>query len=395
MACIGTVSSFFACSERGHEPRGLVAACRRRFEPWEHPSSSSSSLPSQWSPLFRKPEKMAATSEEMLPSPNVTHGAEAPGLAGQPTASLSGEWAAGLSDFASSPQGTAGKPTAGLGKGSSSNLDDVETKTGTTDKSSATLSAEQLAGVEKSESMKETLAMACKLNVSLSEEQLADVVHDVSKEAALAVVDTLNVMDCVGSSASTKEATLLSGKLNTKIADAANAGSKTQASELSSKLSAELKAEPCPTFELNANLSDDRVAELKKVFEGYDAQGTGKIPVSELGSVMRSLGYKLTDSMLRDFLGPVKRTGITFSEFITMMAKDVLAVDAEEEFKQVFKVFDRNGDGFVSCAELRHAMTTLGQKLSTEDVDEMIRVADKDAKGKLTFDEFVTMVTSK
>ncbi|KAK8769321.1 hypothetical protein V5799_014214 [Amblyomma americanum] len=78
-----------------------------------------------------------------------------------------------------------------------------------------------------------------------------------------------------------------------------------------------------------------------------------------------------------------------------MMTKDVLAMDAEDQFKQVFRVFDRNGDGFVSCAEIRQAMTTLGQKLSTEDVDEMIRVADKDAKGKLTFDEFVTMVTFK
>ncbi|XP_065288552.2 uncharacterized protein [Dermacentor albipictus] len=338
---------------------------------------------------------MAATSEERLPSPNVTLGAEAPGSARQPTVSLSGEWAAGLSDFTSMPPDTADKPTARLGKGSSSNLDDVETKTGTTGKSSATLSAEQLADVEKSEAMQEALAIACKLNVSLSEEQLADVVHDVSKEAALAVVDTLNVMDGVGSSASTKEAMLISGELNTKVADAANAGSKTRASEPASELSAESKAEPRPTFELNAKLSDDRVAELKKVFEGYDAQGTGKIPVYELGAVMRSLGYKLTDSKLRDFLGPIKGTSITFSEFITMMAKDVLAVDAEEEFKQVFKVFDRNGDGFVSCAELRHAMTTLGQKLSTEDVDEMIRVADKDAKGKLTFDEFVTMVTSK
>lgn len=322
---------------------------------------------------------MAATSEERLPSTNVNQGTEAPGSAGQLTASLSGEWAAGLSDFSSTPQA----PTGKLGKGSSSKLDDVETKTGTTGKSSATLSAEQLVGVEKTEAMKETLAMACKLNASLSAEQLADVVHDVSKEAALAVVDTLNAMDSVGSGASKNEATLLTGG---KVADAQNSGSKKQA---------ESKAEPRQASELNANLSDDRVAELKKVFEGYDAEGTGKIPVSELGTVMRSLGYELTDSKLRDFLGPVKRTSITFSEFITMMAKDVLAVNAEEEFKQVFKVFDRNGDGFVSCAELRHAMTTLGQKLSTEDVDEMIRVADTDAKGKLTFDEFVTMVTSK
>lgn len=324
---------------------------------------------------------MAATSDERLSPTSVKAGTQAPGSAGQLTTCLSGEWASGLSDF------TAAAPDAKIGKGSSSNLDDA--KSG---KSSKALSAEQLADVEKTEAMKDTLAMACKLNATLSAEQVADVVHDVSKKAALAVVDKLNLLGSLGSSALEKEAALDTDKLDaktsgSKVADSENAVSKKQGQGE--------KAEPRPALELNANLSDDRVAELKKVFEGYDAEGTGAIPVSKLGAVMRSLGYKLTESNLQDILGPVERTVITFSEFITMMAKDVLAVNTEEEFKQVFKVFDHNGDGLVSCAELRYAMTNLGQKLSSEDVDAMIRVVDKDAKGKLTFDEFVTMVTSK
>uniref|UniRef100_A0A131YPV2 Calmodulin n=1 Tax=Rhipicephalus appendiculatus TaxID=34631 RepID=A0A131YPV2_RHIAP len=324
---------------------------------------------------------MAAKSHERLSPTNVTAGTEAPGSLGQLTASLSGEWAAGLSDFSASA------PDAKLGKGSSSNLDDR--KTG---KSSKTLSAEQLADVEKSEAMKDTLTMACKLNATLSAEQVADVVHDVSKKAALAMVDKLNLLGSLGSSALEKEAALDTDKLNAKMS-----GSKAEDSENdgSKKQGQAEKAEPRPVSELNANLSDDRVAEIKRVFEDYDTEGSGAIPVSKLGTVMRSLGYKLTESNLQDILGPVKRTVITFSELITMIAKDVLAANAEEEFKQVFKVFDHNGDGLVSCAELRYAMTTLGQKLSSEDVDEMIRGIKKDVKGKVTFDEFVTMVTSK
>lgn len=318
---------------------------------------------------------MAATSDEMLPTTNAKPATEAPGPAGQPRASLSGERADGLSNLASEAQAAAAE------------LNDVDTEAS---KSSATLSAEQLVGVDGSEAMKDALAVARKLNATLSAVQVADVVHDVSRKAAQAVVDRLNIFDSFGSSALEKEAALDTDKLNaktsgTKAADADNAETRTQ----------EGKAEPCPTSKLNANLTDRRVAELKKVFESHDAEGTGGIPVSKLGAVMRSLGYELTDSNLQNILGPAKRTSLTFSEFITMIAKDVLAENTEEEFEKVFKVFDRNGDGFVSCAELRHAMTTLGQKLSTEDVDEMIRAADKDAKGKLTFDEFVTMVTSK
>ncbi|XP_075747462.1 uncharacterized protein LOC142807415 [Rhipicephalus microplus] len=324
---------------------------------------------------------MAATSHERLSPTIVKAGTEAPGSAGQLTVSLSGEWAAGLSDF------SAVAPDAKLGKGSSSNLD--ATKAG---KANKTLSAEHLADVEKSEATKDTLAVAHKLTATLSAEQVADVVHDVSKTAALAVVERLNLLGSLRTCSLAKQAALDTDKLNAKMSgseadDPENDGSKGQAQ-------AE-KAEPCPVSELNANLSEDRVAEIKKVFESYDTEGNGAIPVSKLGAVMSSLGYKLTESNLQDILGTEKRTIITFSELITMIAKDVLAANTEEEFKQVFKVFDHNGDGLVSCAELRYAMTTLGQKLSSEDVDEMIRVIRKDAKGKLTFDEFVTVVTSK
>ena len=47
--------------------------------------------------------------------------------------------------------------------------------------------------------------------------------------------------------------------------------------------------------------------------------------------------------------------------------------DSEEELKEAFKVFDKDGNGFISASELRHVMTNLGEKLTDEEVDEMIR----------------------
>lgn len=35
--------------------------------------------------------------------------------------------------------------------------------------------------------------------------------------------------------------------------------------------------------------------------------------------------------------------------------------DSEEEIKEAFKVFDKDGNGFISAAELRHVMTSLGK----------------------------------
>ena len=59
------------------------------------------------------------------------------------------------------------------------------------------------------------------------------------------------------------------------------------------------------------------------------------------------------------------------------------------------QVFDRDGNGFISAAELRHVMTNLGEKLTDEEVDEMIREADVDGDGQINYEEFVKMMMAK
>ena len=86
---------------------------------------------------------------------------------------------------------------------------------------------------------------------------------------------------------------------------------------------------------------------------------------------------------------------IDFPEFLTMMARKMKDTDNEEEILEAFKVFDKDGNGFISAAELRHIMTNLGEKLTDEEVDEMIREADIDGDGQINYEEFVKMMMSK
>ena len=47
-----------------------------------------------------------------------------------------------------------------------------------------------------------------------------------------------------------------------------------------------------------------------------------------------------------------------------MMAKKLKDTDREEEIRQAFKVFDKNGDGYVTSDELANVMANLGECIS-------------------------------
>jgi calmodulin len=86
---------------------------------------------------------------------------------------------------------------------------------------------------------------------------------------------------------------------------------------------------------------------------------------------------------------------IDFPEFLTMMARKMKDTDSEEEIKEAFKVFDADGNGQISAAELKHVMLNLGEKLTDEEVNEMIREADVDNSGTINYEEFVKMMMAK
>ncbi|KAK5743104.1 Calmodulin [Elasticomyces elasticus] len=157
-------------------------------------------------------------------------------------------------------------------------------------------------------------------------------------------------------------------------------------------------APPILSDSMADSLTEEQVSEFKEAFSLFDKDGDGQITTKELGTVMRSLGQNPSESELQDMINEVDADNngtIDFPEFLTMMARKMKDTDSEEEIREAFKVFDRDNNGFISAAELRHVMTSIGEKLTDDEVDEMIREADQDGDGRIDYNEFVQLMMQK
>eukprot|EP00397_Hematodinium_sp_SG-2012_P038652 GEMP01042079.1.p1 GENE.GEMP01042079.1~~GEMP01042079.1.p1 ORF type:complete len:150 (+),score=48.42 GEMP01042079.1:82-531(+) len=145
-------------------------------------------------------------------------------------------------------------------------------------------------------------------------------------------------------------------------------------------------------------LTEEQIVEFKEAFSLFDKDGDGAITTKELAIVMRSIGQHPTDAELQDMLNEVDADGsgtISFPEFLALMARKMKDVDEAEDLVEAFKVFDLDGDGFISASELRKVMNNLGEKLTEQEIDEMIREVDNDGDGKVSWNEFLMMITAK
>jgi calmodulin len=142
-------------------------------------------------------------------------------------------------------------------------------------------------------------------------------------------------------------------------------------------------------------LSEEQEDEFKEAFKTYSPTG-GNIPARDLGYVMRYLGQNPTLSELEDHISQFGSGGtISLDGFLRLMGKRFKDNAAEEEVMEAFKVFDKDGRGFISSAELRHIMTNLGDRLTEEEVDTMLNEAIAGEEGSLNYAEFVRMMLNR
>lgn len=145
-----------------------------------------------------------------------------------------------------------------------------------------------------------------------------------------------------------------------------------------------------------SGLTEDQMYEFQETFSLFETRGDGKIDASRLGDVLRALGLNPTEAEVRKLIAEVTQTGqnqIQFQQFVPLYQavakrKDTTSV---EDFIQGFSVFDKDSNGTISSAELRHLLTTLGERLTDEEV-ELLVGPHEDPHGNVNYEEFVRQI---
>merc|ERR1712228_10806 len=113
---------------------------------------------------------------------------------------------------------------------------------------------------------------------------------------------------------------------------------------------------------------------------------------------MRAMGFRPTEEELADLLHEVDEDGsgeIEFGEFCqlcaTFLVEDPPLEEMKRELKDAFKMYDKEGQGFITNETLGELLAPL----TDEELDGIIDELDEDGSGSMDFDEFCEMMMTK
>ncbi|TPX70558.1 hypothetical protein SpCBS45565_g01699 [Spizellomyces sp. 'palustris'] len=167
-------------------------------------------------------------------------------------------------------------------------------------------------------------------------------------------------------------------------------------------------------------LNEEQTREIKEAFDLFDEDGSGEISGKEWRVAMRALGFEPSNDEVKRMLNEMDDNGsgtIDFEEFLGLMERRMADKYAREEMRKVFELFTkpdlsiqrsrntartsplRTGTSVakhpnqrISASDIRRVANLVGERLTEDEIKEMLEEADRDGDGEVTEDDFIRVM---
>lgn len=114
------------------------------------------------------------------------------------------------------------------------------------------------------------------------------------------------------------------------------------------------------------------------------------IPVCQKERWASDLRLQSTLNLIKEFVILVAGEGIVdYETFQILMSRHAKTLETVKELMEAFLVYDREKKGVVSCSDLRQVLQQVGEKLSSEEVDEIINSAENAPGGHIYYESML------
>lgn len=138
-------------------------------------------------------------------------------------------------------------------------------------------------------------------------------------------------------------------------------------------------------------------SEIKEIFMLFDKNEDAYVHTLELGTLLRAINLNPTESELAELMKKIDPTGSgqfnlqQLENLVRTRGKDP---DTLQDVIDALKVFDTDHDGKVTVEEFLYAMVNMGEKMTEEEVREIIGDTELD-NGHIKIDEFAKMIMNR
>jgi len=130
----------------------------------------------------------------------------------------------------------------------------------------------------------------------------------------------------------------------------------------------------------------------REAFQLFDKRGNGRVSIDSLGDLLRACGQNPTLAEIKDLERSVGGD-FDFETFSKVLNRPggFREPGNIDEYVRGFQVFDKELSGFVGVGQVRYVLTNLGEKMSDDEVDELLKAIDC-GNGEINYRDLVKAV---